>query len=180
MTAHSRASTNASPDGTIARGPDGNTLRFERHLAHPVERVWAALTEPDELVKWLAEARIDLVPGGTIELRWLNTDAEGNQPVLHGTITRLEAPTVIEYDGDIHGLLRWEVHPEGDGSRLTFTAFTPATGEDAIEALAGWHIHLDHFTGALDGDRVDWTRWHKEHYPTWSDLRDRYAVRISS
>jgi len=32
------------------------TLRFERRLAHPPERVWRALTDPAELAIWLVAA----------------------------------------------------------------------------------------------------------------------------
>ena len=34
---------------------DGETvgLRYERHLSHPVERVWRALTDSDQLRHWL-------------------------------------------------------------------------------------------------------------------------------
>ena len=35
-------------------------VRFERRLAHPLERVWRAITEPDELAKWFpAKPRIE-------------------------------------------------------------------------------------------------------------------------
>jgi uncharacterized protein YndB with AHSA1/START domain len=27
-------------------------LRFHRHLTHPPERVWAALTEPEQIAAW--------------------------------------------------------------------------------------------------------------------------------
>ncbi len=40
-------------DGIIETGPTGNTqIRFDRRLAHPIERVWAALTDPDQLREW--------------------------------------------------------------------------------------------------------------------------------
>ena len=37
-------------DGVLEKQEGKDVLRFELHLAHPIERVWAALTEPDELV----------------------------------------------------------------------------------------------------------------------------------
>ena len=33
-------------DGVLEKKERKDVLRFERHLAHPIERVWAALTEP--------------------------------------------------------------------------------------------------------------------------------------
>jgi hypothetical protein len=73
-------------DGTFEKRDDRYVLRFERRLRHPIERVWAALTEPGELVGWLAEAEIELVEGGRVHLRWLNhldhlADALDGHPV---------------------------------------------------------------------------------------------------
>lgn len=58
-------SRTAVADGVLETRDDGkHVVRFERHLAHPIERVWAALTEPDELVGWWGEAEVELVEGG--------------------------------------------------------------------------------------------------------------------
>jgi uncharacterized protein YndB with AHSA1/START domain len=51
--------------GTIEEAGDKHILRYERRLDHPVERVWAALTEPEQLAGWLAAAdELELVEGG--------------------------------------------------------------------------------------------------------------------
>jgi uncharacterized protein YndB with AHSA1/START domain len=36
-------------DGSVERIGDQRVLRFERRLQHPVERVWDAITEPDQM-----------------------------------------------------------------------------------------------------------------------------------
>jgi len=165
-----------SRDGTLEIQGDSQVLHFERRLDHPIERVWAALTEPDELIGWLAEAELDPVEGGDIVLRWQNSDEEGNQAVMRGRITRLEPPRLLEYEGDIHGLLRWELEEDGDGCVLRFTNVTPAPEEFRTKVLAGWHVHLDHLEDALEGRPVDWSRWDEEHKPTWRAHHDRYAA----
>jgi uncharacterized protein YndB with AHSA1/START domain len=147
------------PDGSVDKRDGRRALRYERHLRHPVERVWAALTQPAELVGWLGEADVDLVPGGRVEIGWLNSDDEGNTAVARGSITALEPPRLLELDTDIHGLLRWELEPEGDGCVLRFTTVTPAPDEFLTKVLAGWAIHLDHLEDALDGHPVDWPAW---------------------
>lgn len=43
-------------NGTLETVDDRHTLRFERHLDHPVERVWRAITDPDELRHWFPPA----------------------------------------------------------------------------------------------------------------------------
>jgi len=164
-------------DGTLETHGDRQVLRFERRLDHPIEKVWTALTEPAELIGWLAEAEIELEEGGRVVLRWQNTDEEGNQAVMHATITRLDPPRLIEYEGDLHGLLRWELREDGEGCVLNFVNVTPAPEEFRTKVLAGWHIHLDHLEDALAGSPVDWSRWDEEHRPTWQEHHDRYSVR---
>jgi uncharacterized protein YndB with AHSA1/START domain len=159
----------------IVEPRDGKyVLRYERRLVHPIQRVWSALTQPEEIVGWLAEATMDLVVGGNVELRWLNTDDQGNRAEAHGTITELDPPHLIEYDTDIHGLLRWELREAGNGTVLTFTNITPAPEEYKLMVAAGWHIHLDHLVDALEGKPVDWSRWDDEQRPRWAEIRRRY------
>jgi uncharacterized protein YndB with AHSA1/START domain len=43
-------------DGTVQTRDDGRAeIRFERHLAHPIEMVWHALTTPEEMIRWWGE-----------------------------------------------------------------------------------------------------------------------------
>jgi uncharacterized protein YndB with AHSA1/START domain len=168
----------SSEYGTLEIRDGVKVLRYERRLRHPVDRVWRALTEPAELRGWLAEADLDPRPGGEVELRWLNTDDEGNRAVARGTVARWEPPRVVELDTDIHGRLRWELEPEGDGAtRLTLTVEHPSLPDEYVTKVrAGWHIHLEHLAAALDGDPVDWERWNDEHRPRWTEIEARYAA----
>lgn len=166
----------ALADGIVEMRGDRAALRFERHLAHPVEDVWAAITEPEQLAAWLAAAEIELVEGGSVVLRWLNTDTEGNHAVARGTITRLEPPRLLEMDTDIHGTLRWHLIAEDDGCLLTFTATTAIAAHWLPIVLAGWHAHLDFLADALAGGRVDWPHWPFDH---WQALHDAYAARLA-
>src|SRR4051794_22442930 len=46
-----------SPYGTLTTREDGiRVLHYERRLTHPIEKVWAALTDPDQIEGWLARA----------------------------------------------------------------------------------------------------------------------------
>jgi uncharacterized protein YndB with AHSA1/START domain len=167
-------------DGTLERRGDTQLIRFERRLAHPVERVWRALTEPDEIAEWLALAELELAEGGRVVLRWQNTDAEGNTAVARGTVSALDPPRVLEFDTDIHGRLRWELEPDGDGTALTFTAEAQLPADYETEVVAGWHIHLDHLEHVLDGGTIDWPNWGSEHMPEWERIRERYAASLAS
>jgi uncharacterized protein YndB with AHSA1/START domain len=164
-------------DGTLETRDGRHVLRYERRLAHPVERVWAAITRPAELRGWLGDADLDLTPGGRVELRWLNAGDEGEGAVATGTVTALEAPRLLELDTEPHGTLRFELAEDGDGTALTFTVTTPAPNEQVMLAVAGWHIHLEHLADALDGRPVDWPAWGEEHRPRWDELHASYVAR---
>lgn len=163
-------------DGTLERRGERQLIRFERQLRHPVERVWRALTEPGEIAAWLALAELELTEGGSVVLTWQNTDSEGNTAVARGTVSALDPPRLLELDTDIHGRLRWELEPAGDGTRLTFTADVQLPDDYELEVLAGWHIHLDHLEHVLDGGTIDWPTWSRDHMPEWERIRAGYEA----
>jgi uncharacterized protein YndB with AHSA1/START domain len=164
-------------DGTLEQVGERDVLRFERRLSHPVERVWRAITEPDEIVQWLGEAKLEPVEGGEAVLRWLNTP---EQHEARGTVTAIDPPRVLELDTDTDGILRWELHEDGAACRLVFTASYPEkNAETRVGLLSGWHIHLDHLADALDGRAQDWSRWMDEQKPRWQEHHDRYAARVA-
>jgi uncharacterized protein YndB with AHSA1/START domain len=160
------------PDGVVEARPDGKTVvRFERRLTHPVERVWTALTEPDELIRWWGDAQVDLVPGGRFTMAWLNVDDEGNRAVMEATITELDPPRLLETTGDMHGVLRFELSPDGDGTLLRFTSTLDLPDEFRTKVLAGWHFHLDALARALDGGSTDLVE-----LPGWEPIHERYEA----
>ena len=74
-------------DGTVERLDDGrHRISFERRLGHAPERVWAALTDPEQLIAWWGEAEVELRPGGRFDVRWLNVDEDGNGAEMKSTI----------------------------------------------------------------------------------------------
>jgi uncharacterized protein YndB with AHSA1/START domain len=163
-------------DGVLEKNEGKDVLRFERYLAHPIERVWAALTERGELVSWWGEAEVDLIEGGRFTMRWLNTDEHGDGVVMHATITRLEPPNLLEMRGDVHGVLRWELHPDGNGTVLTFSSTLDLPEEYRTVVLAGWHYHLDALAEALDGRPIDIVHLPNDH---WEQIHERYAARLA-
>ena len=46
-------------EGVVTVDGDRATLTFERRLKHPVERVWAAITEPAHRDIWMGKTVID-------------------------------------------------------------------------------------------------------------------------
>src|SRR5690242_4736333 len=93
------------------------TLRFERRLAHPIERVWQAITELDELEHWFpARLEGERAAGADIQFTFDQHDIE----VTKGQVVEFEPPRLFAYTWG-ESMLRWELVPDGAGCRLIFT-----------------------------------------------------------
>jgi uncharacterized protein YndB with AHSA1/START domain len=123
-----------------------NVLRFERRLAHPVQKVWRAITEPAELAHWFpAMVAMEFQVGGRMRF----TFPGGEMDPTDGTVTELDPPRVFAFvwDGDP---LRMELRPDGDGSLLTFT-YTFQDRPMAGSYATGWQTCLDGLGHRLAG-----------------------------
>jgi uncharacterized protein YndB with AHSA1/START domain len=130
-------------------------LVFERRIAAPPERVWRALTEPEDLRAWLARAELELRPGAAIVLTFENEDEES---VMRGTIIAVEEGRVLEFswgEDDIESVVRFEVARDGDGTRLTLT-HTFERVDDLSGFGAGWHHHLELLVAYASGSPAEW------------------------
>jgi len=124
------------------------TLVLTRELRHKPEKVWQALTEPGQLREW-APFDADRSMGAAGATVRLTTVGAPSPNVTETTITRAEAPKLLEYNwggGDV----RWELEAAGGGTRLTLWA-SINRGFISMGA-AGWHICLDVMDHLLGGD----------------------------
>lgn len=171
MTSNTEGGTINGPpvDGELYVSDRTCVLRFERQLAHPIDRVWAALTRPEELRRWLGDADVELVEGGQFVIRWRNTPT-----AMHATITRLEPPRLLETSGDRFGVLRWELRPLGGGTVLRFSSTLELPEGDRANNLAGWHCHLDALAVALDGGELEFVTAPGAY---WQRLHEQYLAR---
>jgi uncharacterized protein YndB with AHSA1/START domain len=161
-------------DGTVERSDDGRyVISFARRLPHRVERVWDALTRPEELIAWWGEADLELAAGGRFNLRWLNTDDEGRTAEMHATIVKLDPGRLLVLEGDIHGRLRWELTPDGDGTLLSFRSTVELEPEFLTKVPAGWHFHLDALGRHLEGGSTDLVE-----IPEWDSIHELYVAAV--
>ena len=159
--------------GTMEDRGDHVVLRYRRRLAHPVERVWAALTDPEELALWWGRVEAPvLAPGEPYAITWLNEGPDGERVVMEATITEMREHEVLEVRGEPHGTLRFELRPDGDGTELVLRCTSPVPPEHRASVRAGWHFHLDALHGALHGEQADLA--HPE--PAWAPIHERYLA----
>jgi uncharacterized protein YndB with AHSA1/START domain len=182
--------TSATLDGTIEQIDGRYVLRFDRRIDHPVERVWDALTTPEQVSQWYGGdtlVELELVEGGRYDthttgppelveaIRAEFPDKGDDALISHDTVLRVEAPLLFEhtFGGDPGSIARWKLQRDGDGCRLTLTHTEPPgfAAKDAPRDLGGWHALLDLLALNLDGRSVPWTK------DRWEEHRDRYAAK---
>jgi uncharacterized protein YndB with AHSA1/START domain len=134
-------------------GEDQWTLILVRELRHSPEKVWRALTDPAHLREWApfdADGNLGKV-GAKVKL---TTVAAPVPHVTETTVTRADAPEVLEYNWGDHDM-RWELEASGGGTRLTL--WTNIGRRFIAMGAAGWHICfdvLDHLLGETPIGRI--------------------------
>jgi uncharacterized protein YndB with AHSA1/START domain len=162
-------------DGKLIEAEGGKVgVRFERRLSHPPERVWRAVTEADDLARWFP-ARPDVEGERAVGAQLRFTYPGGEAPPETGEIVELDRPRLFEFtwrpsqpEGGDPQTLRFEIEPDGDGSRLVFTHLLPRP--DTAKVAAGWQLCLDDLEAALDGHP-------RAEFPEdrWVELHESYA-----
>jgi uncharacterized protein YndB with AHSA1/START domain len=136
-------------------------LRFERRLGHSVERVWRAITEPEELRRWSPDVpKWDLQEGAT----FTNEAGQGG-----GRITELDPPRLLAYSWETD-IFRFELQPDGDGCLLVFTHVFDDRAFGAQHA-AGWEAYLMRLDVHLSGGFLS----EEDAHEGVSELHERYA-----
>jgi uncharacterized protein YndB with AHSA1/START domain len=130
--------------GTLSRSGDRWTLTFTRRLAHPPEKVWRAVTDPEQMASWFPD-RMEGERRAGATLRFVTAPGDA----FDGELLVFDPPTVMELLWGVDRL-RIELAPDGDGTMLTLTDTFGELGKAARDA-AGWHECLDRLVASLDG-----------------------------
>jgi len=121
-------------------------VRFERVYPHPVEHVWRSVTVPDELAHWFpTTVEVDLREGGAMVF----TFPGGEMEPMDGSVVELDPPRRFAFMWGKE-LLRFELAPDGEGTRLTLTHLI-SNADEAARNAAGWHACLDKL-GVVESD----------------------------
>ena len=137
--------------------------RIERtvDLAAPPEKVWTALTTAEGLAAWFGNtATIDLRPGGSAQMKWIEEGYTANMRV-----ERVEEPAVFGFTWHIYGLpeddprrtyVEFTLEPAGAGTRLTVVESGFAQAPEDVYRTAfdgntrGWASELAELAAYLD------------------------------
>ena len=139
-----------------------STIRFERLLPGPVERVWAYLVESEKRAKWLAGGEFELRVGGKIELIFDNDHLSEESrdfgiKKMGGVITRLEPLKLLAHTwkwGEEDSDVVYELFPRGKDVLLTIQHRLPESGGVNRGVAGGWATHVGILADLLEGKKV--------------------------
>src|SRR5579864_7222354 len=125
-------------DAELVGGVRRPTVSVARVLAEPVDAVWRALTQPEELKRWFpCEVEVEgsrWAVGAPMRFGFPDLDL-----VLEGAVLEVDEPHRLAYRwGD--ETLRFELQPVGQGTRLLLDDELP--GAFAARNAAGWECCL--------------------------------------
>lgn len=140
--------------GELVREGDRSGLRYVRRYPHPVDRVWRAITDSDQLRYWMpCDIVGERAAGAAITLPFWPAHVEKygiDEPALSGRIEIWEPPRRFAWTwgGD---LLIFELSGVDDGTELVFTTWPEDSDLAGIVSTAGgYHICLAELAVLLD------------------------------
>jgi uncharacterized protein YndB with AHSA1/START domain len=145
--------------GDLDKTGEGWQLRFSRELPHSADKVWAAITEPEQLANWFPDTIVVDEWKVGARLKFEHPDLS-----FDGEVRVVEPPSLLEFTWG-PDTLRFEIVPHGDGCTLTLTDKLDELGKAARDG-AGWHTCLDQLEVALGSGEQDWKgsdRWREVH-----------------
>ncbi len=165
-----------SPLGALRLGAEAS-VTFRRRYPTDAADLWAAVTTPERLARWLGPVHGDLAPGGTYELR-MGADEAGSDQNATGVVRSCDPPRAFAvewcFTGERASEVEVRVEPAGAGAAGESGEPAGAAGEpgegavlvlvhtrledaQAIGYGAGWHTSLDQLADHLAGADVrDW------------------------
>lgn len=164
---------------------DTGTMRIQRLLPGPIERVWAYLTESEKRGTWLAAGTMEPFPGGKVELHFRNSDLSGHVETTpekyrdhaggssqHGQVTAWEPPRRLGYTWGGNSEVTFELTQQEADVLLVLTHRRLRDRAAMLSVAAGWHAHLDILGDKLMGQEP------RPFWPNHARLEQEYGKRL--
>jgi len=154
------------------------TLKIERLLPGPIERIWSYLTDSDLRKQWLASGPMEMKAGAPFEFVWRNnelTNPPGERPEGFGDEHRMQS-SIIECDPPHKLVFTWqnsgevsfELTPKGKEVMLTVIHRRLPDRATLLKVSAGWHAHIAVLMARVFNEQPapfwnEWARLQKEY-----------------
>ena len=129
---------------------EATTLKIQRLLPGPIERIWSYLTDSEMRRKWLAAGEMQMKAGSSFEFIWRNdelSDPPGKRPDgfdeehrMQGRITELDPPRRISFTWRDSGDVSIELEEKGNDVLLTLIHRRLPNRNTMMMVGAGWHM----------------------------------------
>ncbi|MDI7860885.1 SRPBCC family protein [Rhizobiaceae bacterium n13] len=177
------------PAGDFAVATTKDSVRIERLLPGPIERVWSYLTEQEKRRRWMAAGVVEMQEGGVVCHVFDNsrlTSRDDHPPAKyaaldgpvksHGIVTACEAPRLLAYtfseESGEPSEVRFDLSESGSQVLLVVTHTRIPNRAAMLSFTAGWHTHLDILRDRLEG------REPELFWPKHTRLEEEYGSRI--
>ncbi|MGA8303715.1 MAG: SRPBCC domain-containing protein [Thermoplasmata archaeon] len=148
--------------GLLHVDPEGASLVFRRLLRHPIEDVWEAITDPEQLELWyMAKVSRDSAHG-IVEFQ------HPNELRARGRLLEWTPPRIYEYEWNVapgsgipqgeNSVVRWELSAVEDGTLLVMT-HRKLSRRSAETFVRGFNDFLDRLCAHLDGAPLPEPPW---------------------
>ena len=154
--------------GQLERVGGLSVVHYVRRLSHPPEKVWRALTEPQELAGWFPTTiEGELAVGAPLQFAFREMEIEP----MGGEMLAFEPPSLLELRWG-EDILRFALEPDGIGSILRLTVTMVEHGKAARDAT-GWHICLEQLSYVTNGATPPW-----KESDRWREVNRGYVERM--
>jgi uncharacterized protein YndB with AHSA1/START domain len=141
------------------------TVKIERLLPGPAERLWSYLVDADKRMLWFSagdtlrkESQATLlfkhssITDEPTPERYKEMDNGGIKATVK--VIEFDPPRVLSYtwpNGEHESEVRFELFTEGDKVRLVLTHERLKDMDEQVGISSGWHAHLDALADVLEG-----------------------------
>jgi uncharacterized protein YndB with AHSA1/START domain len=162
-----------TPTGTIELRDGQHVLVQTREFKAPIEDVWAAVTEPERLARWIGSWTGD-PESGSVLFRMLFEGEEHAGETME--IRVCEPPQrlhLTSHAGDDVWLLELDLTHADGVTTLTFSQ-PGVTKEQAVGVGPGWDYYLDRLVDAETGGDPSLRDWERDYAPTGAHYTEQF------
>ena len=163
-----------APTGRVEVRDGVHHLVIERTFDASIDDVWAAVTEPERMARWIGTWTGDPATR-RVDFRMLFEDGDSSEAV---EIRECDPPrrlAVTTHAGELSWLLELDLTERGGVTTLVFTqpAIDPAQAENTGP---GWEYYLDRLVAAETGRDPAEIDFERDYYPA---MQEHYTVRVT-
>ena len=158
--------------GSLGSADGHGVVRMEERLAVAVADLWAAISQPARLSRWLGEVEGDLRPGGEFRAHFFASGWTGS-----GRVTVCDSPARLavvtkEEGASAEQVIEATLRADGDGTLLVWE--TRGMPLEQVAAFgAGVQVHVEDLASYLaGGERCDASARFEQLFPAYQALAD--------